>query len=440
MKSVPDYNPLLPMTTATDDLQPEKFSARHIDDLYVSQTSSRYMTKKLEIAMIGDFPGSEHRIEGGVESVMLYLCRELARYDDVRLNVVTMDRWGLGARENEIDGFRVHYIAQSGLPSRLGTAVNIGRMRDLLRRLAPDVVHAHIAGHYSDAARLCGKPWILTLHGIRFLEARLNPGLINQIYRRHVIEREEARGIRAAPSIISINPFVDETFGDQITGKVFSIENPADDSFFQLPQTNEPFSIFYAGRLTPRKDLLTLLEAFAKLAERLPDARLRIAGAEDTGDPEGYGQQLREFVNSRSLADRVRFLGPLEKDQLLLEYARASVAVLAAVLETAPMAIAEAMAAATAVVTTDAGGCRHMVENGKTGRVVPCRDPAALADALAETLGSDGQARERGRLARESAIQRFKASSVAKRTLDVYRSVTGSRQSADSSLAEERVS
>lgn len=378
------------------------------------------MIEKLNIAMIGDFPSSEHNVGGGVESVMLYLSREIARYGGIELDIVTMDRWNLGAREIEIDGFRVHYIAQSKRPSRLGTSQNIYRMRDLLRDLSPDLVHAHIAGYYSDAARLSGLPWILTLHGIRFLEANLKTGWLNQLYRSRVIRREEKRGVRSAPSIIAINPFVNESFTDDILGTPFNIENPVDDEFFKLQQINTPFSVLYAGRLTPRKDIFTLLTAFRMLLSRVPNARLKLAGSCDSGDPDRYCQQLKDFVRDNEMVDQVDFLGQIESDELLDEYSRASVSVLAAVLETAPMAIAEAMAAATAVVTTNAGGSRHMVDDRVTGRVVESRDPKALAVALEETLGDDGRALERGSRGRQSAERRFRASRVASDTLNTY--------------------
>lgn len=379
------------------------------------------MNEQIRVAMIGDFPLSPTEVRGGVESVMLYLCRELVRGRQVDLNVVTMDRWGLGARELSFDGFRVHYLSRSKLPSLAGRSANIRSMKETLVSLQPDLVHAHIAGYYSDAARLCGLPWILTLHGIRFLEARLSRGLVNRTFRRWMITREERRGVRSAPALISINPFVEDCFNDQIRCRVLDIENPVDDQFFQLKQINEPFRILHVGRLTPRKDLMTLLEAFRLLLETAPEAQLWLAGAPDeTGD---YLQRLQSFVSAHRLTEKVRFLGLTRQRDLLSLYERASVVVLSAVLETAPMAIAESLAAATAVVTTDAGGCRHLVRDGRDGRVVPSGHSSALASALAQVLGSDGRALEAGALGRENAEQRFRARRVAETTVQAYRTL-----------------
>jgi glycosyltransferase involved in cell wall biosynthesis len=379
----------------------------------------------MRVAMIGDFPRSDHEVGGGVESVMLYLARELARAGQLDVHTVTLDRWGLGSRTLTMGGFTAHYVERSRLPSRAGFIRNVHTMRNRLGALRPDLVHAHIAGHYAEAAHASGLPWILTLHGIRYLEAGLRKGLLDRTYRRWLVAREERRSVRRAPYLISINPFVNQSFTDEVTGRVFPIENPVDDRFFELAQRNEPFTLLHVGRLTPRKDILTLLRAFRSLLQRQPGARLRLAGACDPGDPQRYCRSLHAYVQRHGMEEQVRFLGQTEQGRLLAEYARASVVVLSAVLETAPMAIAEALAAATAVVTTDAGGCRHLIDEGKTGRVVPRQDPDALARALALVLGPDGRALNLGVAGRATAEERFRARRVCEKTLEAYRAVLG---------------
>ena len=130
--------------------------------------------------MIGDFPRSIDEIAGGVESVMLYLVRELSNSRELKIDVITLDRWNLGARVVDYDGFKVHYLAQSKLVGPARRLHNLRRLSRQLRAIAPDITHAHIAGIYSDAACLSGAPWVLTLHGIRFLESKLRRGLLDR--------------------------------------------------------------------------------------------------------------------------------------------------------------------------------------------------------------------------------------------------------------------
>ena len=178
--------------------------------------------------------------------------------------------------------------------------------------------------------------------------------------------------------------------------------------------------MLYAGRITPRKDILTLLKAFRTVYQRFPDARLRIAGAPDDPDPIGYFDDMKAFVADTGLQQSVTFLGNLSETDLHAEYANNSIFVLAAVLETAPMSIAQAQAAGRLVVTTDAGGCRHMIRNGESGFVVPIGDHEAFARALIECIENPARAAAIRVQTRVDAELRYRAPAIAARTIDLY--------------------
>ena len=379
----------------------------------------------MRVTMIGDFPRSDHQVGGGVESVMLYLAQRLSAHDAIRLHVVTIDRWGMGARRVDADGYTIDYVPTSRVRGPLRRRLNTRRLCAAVQASEPDIVHAHIAGHYSRAAILSGFPTVLTLHGIRFLEANLRTGWVDRLYRRHVVRREEQRDIDAVSTIVSINPFIEETFGESVSAKSTRIENPVAATFFEIADPDDSLTLLYAGRITPRKDLLTLLGGFAALHDRYPEARLRIAGAPDNPDPTGYANSVQKFVAERNLEDSVTFLGNLAEDVLLREYRQAPFFVLSAVLETAPMSIGEAMAAGRVVVTTDAGGCRHMVEHGVSGMVVPIGDSEAFGNALLKCAADREFRRSLGERARSAARERFSADAIAERTIRLYRKTLG---------------
>jgi glycosyltransferase involved in cell wall biosynthesis len=371
--------------------------------------------------MVGDFPRDIDSIAGGVESVMTYLCKCLADDRRIDLHVATVDRWGLGDRTVSYGQYTAHYLAQSRVRGPLRRLLNIRRLREKIRQLHPAIVHAQIAGIYSEAAHGSGAPYVLTLHGVRYLEANLKTGFIDRLYRRHLIAHEERKGIRNAANIISINPFIDECFSDELTGRrVEYIENPTADSWFDIEEEGNPGGMLYAGRITPRKDILTLLKAFRTVYQRFPDARLRIAGAPDDPDPIGYFDDMKAFVADTGLQQSVTFLGNLSETDLHAEYANNSIFVLAAVLETAPMSIAQAQAAGRLVVTTDAGGCRHMIRNGESGFVVPIGDHEAFARALIECIENPARAAAIRVQTRVDAELRYRAPAIAARTIDLY--------------------
>jgi glycosyltransferase involved in cell wall biosynthesis len=245
------------------------------------------------------------------------------------------------------------------------------------------------------------------------------------LYRRHLIAHEERKSIRDAPSIISINPFIDECFSAELQGRVEHIENPTADSWFDIGDEGNPLGMLYAGRITPRKDILTLLRAFHEVHQKYPDATLRIAGAPDNPDPIGYFDDMKAFVARNGLQDSVTFLGNLSEADLHAEYAQNAIFVLAAVLETAPMSIAQAQAAGRLVVTTDAGGCRHMIRDGESGFVIPIGDHEAFSRALLECLDEPARTHGMREKARADAESRYRAATIADRTIRLYKQILG---------------
>jgi glycosyltransferase involved in cell wall biosynthesis len=126
-------------------------------------------------------------------------------------------------------------------------------------------------------------------------------------------------------------------------------------------------TFLYAGRLDPEKGLDVLLRAFARVPGELV---LAGSGAEE--------------ARLRALADgRVRFLGPLDRDELPAVYARADVFVLPSRSEPWGMVLNEAAAAGLPLVATEGAGAAHdLVEDGVNGFRVPVDDEDALAAAL----------------------------------------------------------
>ena len=158
----------------------------------------------------------------------------------------------------------------------------------------------------------------------------------------------------------------------------------------------EPPEVLYVGRLSPEKNVDTLVEAVG-------DLNLVVAG----------DGPLRERVPNALGAV------PHAEVERLLE--RASVVVSPCEREGFGLAAAEAMAFGRPVVAAAGGALLELVADGETGLLVPPRDAAALREAVERLLG-DRELRERlGRAARERACERFGWDGVIERTLEVYR-------------------
>jgi glycosyltransferase involved in cell wall biosynthesis len=381
----------------------------------------------MHVVMLGDYPSDPGQVSGGVEAVVLYLLQGLQRFPDLQLSVITLTARGSPKRVVQHGRVAVHYLPRVTWPSRLSYLGNIRQLRTEIRSLKPDLVHAHIAGEYAEAAADSGIPWLLTLHGIRFLEASLQPGLVHR-YREWFIKREESHAVERAKVVISISPFIQSTFKAQLRGKIYNIENPIDEAFFKLPQQQgELGRILFAGRLIRRKNVQLLLQAFAELQRRFPQATLRLAGSgqHSRAYAENYVQSLKKYVAAARLEQAVTFLGELDEQRILEEYTKCCMVVLPSKLETAPMVILQAMAAGKPVVSSNAGGSPFLVEHGRTGLIVPIDDGAALAQAMGRLLGDEALAHKMGQQAAQVARDRFHVEVVAAQTRQVYRSILG---------------
>lgn len=174
--------------------------------------------------------------------------------------------------------------------------------------------------------------------------------------------------------------------------------------------------LLYVGTLEPRKNLTTLLEAFAEVARRT-DATLLIGG--------GKGwlyTPIFERLAALGLRDRVRFVGYIDEEELPLWYAAATVFVFPSIYEGFGMPPLEAMACGTPVVTSNTSSLPEVV--GDAGIMVDPHDAAALAAALTQLL-NDADLRADLRTRGLQRAARFTWSTTAERTLRAYEDAAG---------------
>jgi glycosyltransferase involved in cell wall biosynthesis len=199
-------------------------------------------------------------------------------------------------------------------------------------------------------------------------------------------------------------------------GKIHVIPNGIDVEFRDHVEEwrhSRPYIVF-AGRLVPEKDVATLLDAFEIAASRVPDIDLVICGP---------GVERKKFVaqaRSRRLANRIRFLGRLDRQQVISVVKGALFLVLPSRTEGNPMVVIEALAAGKPVIGSRIPAISALVEEGITGALFPPGDAPALA-RLIEKYGTDPAALALlGAGARATDCGRFAMRSLVARHLEVY--------------------
>jgi glycosyltransferase involved in cell wall biosynthesis len=185
-----------------------------------------------------------------------------------------------------------------------------------------------------------------------------------------------------------------------------------------LAEPDGPPTFGFVGRLLDDKGIRTLIAAHRLLRERIPDARLLIAGTPDRANPASVTQTEAQSWNEQP---GIAWLGHVS--DIAGFWRQAHVAVLPSRREGMPLSLMEAAACGRAMIASDVPGCREVVVHEKTGLLFPVDDTAALADAM-ERLAGDSQLRARyGVAARNLVVDRFAADIIGGQIVDLYRRV-----------------
>jgi glycosyltransferase involved in cell wall biosynthesis len=272
-----------------------------------------------------------------------------------------------------------------------------------------DIAHLHGCHHVpgSLAARYlrrAGVPYVLTPNGTapyierrrtakRLFDATIGRGMLEGAQRVIAVSRAERAQLEAlgvAGSRIAVVPNPLDT--TEFTG----VPRGAFRARCGIPP-DQPV-VLYLGKLTPRKRLDTLVEAFAAL--RRPGARLVIAG-----NDMGYGRQLRHLIERFGVRSRTLLTGLLPGQARLEALADADVVAYASELEVFGLVPVEALLCGTPVVVANDNGCGEVISETGGGLVVPPRDPESLRRALDQVLDDRGHWRRMAAAAREGALQ-----------------------------------
>ena len=170
--------------------------------------------------------------------------------------------------------------------------------------------------------------------------------------------------------------------------------------------------VLTAGRLSEQKGHRTLLDAIPAVRRAVPRAQFVWVGS---GPLEG---ELRSQIARLGVGDCVHLLGKRGDVPELL--AASDLFVLPSLFEGLPLIVLEAMAAGKPVVATDVCGTAETVRDRQTGRLVPARDPEALAAAISHALTHPDLAAEWGRAGRRLFEREFTAARMARETASLY--------------------
>jgi len=357
--------------------------------------------------------------------VSVNLVRALAAFQDLRIDVVTVDRGVEKIDVSAWEGATIHRLPWLG-GSVLINAVGRGRRQvsAYVRALSPEVIHAHDT--YGLMVKDVPIPRVFTVHGFIHGDTLVSGERFARI-RSRIWKRVETGGWAAQDHIVSISPYVRERLTGVARGIVHDIDNPISEAFFHIGRKEQKGTIFSAAVISPRKNTLLLVEAMARLRDSGVDARLLLAGPVVDA---GYGESVERRIRELRLADRIDLLGTVGQAAVRDELARASVFALVSLEENSPMGIEEAMAAGVPVVTSNRCGMPYIVRYGVSGYLVDPFSRDDIAKRIRMILEDDGLRGKMGEVSRAIALDRFHPAEVARRTREVYLEAAPPREEA----------
>ena len=173
--------------------------------------------------------------------------------------------------------------------------------------------------------------------------------------------------------------------------------------------------IILPARILRDKGVVEFCQAALQLREAGVEARFALVGGLDSHNPAGLSESEVRELSQRT---GVEWWGA--RDDMPAVFAACHIVCLPSYREGLPRALVEAAATGRAIVTSDVPGCRDVVEDGKSGLLVPPRDANALAVKLKLLIGDANLREVLGTRALERAISEFDILRINKRTLEVY--------------------
>jgi L-malate glycosyltransferase len=353
---------------------------------------------------------------GGTERQLFELLRRLDRRRFRPLVACFKAKGDLLPRLREL-GVEPLEFPLGGSLMKPSTALQIGRMALFCHIEGVKIIHAH--DFYSNligvtAAQLCGA------HSIA---SRRDLG--------HWLSPMQKRALRLALGAADYVVANAVAVGDLVTRqegvpahKLVVVENGIDVHLFDvqsqkepeppLPPQNGPRVAMVASMHLPDKGHGDLLEAAALLKQRGVAAQWLIVS------DGALRPQHEEKARALGLGSDVLFLGRRADVPRILRHA--DLLVHPSWAEGFPNAVLEAMCAGKPVVATRVGGCPELV-SAANGRLVEPRQPAALADAIAEVLGNPALAQEMGRRGRRIVEERYSLDRMSRTIQSLYESL-----------------
>lgn len=383
--------------------------------------------RKMKVLMLAEYPYiQEDEYLGGVMQASMRLIRALAKSGKVDLYIVTQTLQVKKEERKKEDNLTIiflpYYFKKNDAVIFYGGFRR--RLRRIINELKPDLVHAQGNTQFIFSAIKAPLPHLVTIHGLYRNEMKVFKSRLSrrEYFKKLIAVGFEKYYISRINNLIAITSEISDIVRKRSSNvRIFRIDNAIDDNFFSLVNTNNGPVILFVAAITYRKGLHILLKAFVSLARQIPSIKCRIAGVEHW-DP-CYVNSMKQDYASYIKTGQISFLGPITQKQLYDEMSASSLLCLPSLSESAPMVIAQAMAAGKVVVASRIGGIPDMISEGITGKLAIPGNVDNLVECIANIIVDKEQLRKIGEKAKEAAMKKYYSEAVVAKTIQAYRDI-----------------
>ncbi|MGK0187848.1 MAG: glycosyltransferase involved in cell wall biosynthesis [Verrucomicrobiales bacterium] len=391
---------------------------------------------------------------GGTETVILETARH-QQLDGWQPEIVTSMALA-STREDNYSGIPVRrypYVYpffglsagdKAAMDKKGGNLLSLSLFTHLFRSKNVRLFHAHalkrLGGEVRTAARLSKRPYVVSLHGGVFDVPEAELASMTQTISNKLEWGKpfgalfgSRRVLEDADHVICVGQGEMELAKKELShDRITYLPNGVDTQKFQegdamlfrnahqIPE--DSFLVLCLSRIDTQKNQALLVDAFARLAKKEPNARLVLAGPQT--QPE-YAQQLQDKIAAANIGERVHFLPGMRNDDplLLAAFHACDVFVLPSRHEPFGIVVLEAWSAGKPVIVSHVGGLRALVDDGVNGMFV--NPDSATADADLEAKLHDLQSnpdkrRKLGEAGRQNALENYDWHRIVARLEELY--------------------
>ncbi len=352
---------------------------------------------------------------GGAKTHILNLCRHLSR--DTDLTLISM-RSGEFPDDAQALGIKTKTFFSRFVPG------DYIRLLKEVRRQKPDIVHCH--GAKANVAGVliklfCRSTIVTTVHS----DYRLD--YMQSFLKRNTIGRMNSAALRYFDYYVTVS----DNFAKMLTGRGFSptkimtiyngldfnAPSPKGDRAEYLSRAGLKYEegdviLGILARLDPVKDIATLLRAFALAQRRVPNIKLIIGGEGDDMS------MLKALAKELGIEKSVGFLGWITDVPAF--FSCCDIDVLCSISESFPYSILEGVREGCAVITSDVGGMRDLIQNGENGYIFAPKDVDAFAEYIVDLAKNPAKRADFAAKLFETASSKYSLESMSSTQTAIY--------------------